>query len=218
MEDRETRKLDKFERQDAFMVDNAADFPNDSPGDKIITLMRADIALVRQYAAGQVGGVDTRSMHIVDKEDDLEELVRLMRLLDLAGDILADQYPGIENIFGVPRNRSEQSILAAARAQYDASEQYEAAIIEQEVPATFRADMLGLLDSIAAANQSADIAHEQGAGSTGGLKAAIARLDKNSKKLDAVNRIKYRNNPQKLAAWMIASHLERPPKKKKNES
>lgn len=212
MRDRERRKFDKFERSDAFMVDNAADHPKDSLGDKIVKLMRGDIALVRQYAAGQMGGVDERAMHVEDKQDDLDDLIAILKLLDLAGDGLADEFPGIENIFGVPRNRSEQSILAASRSQYDSSEQYEADIIEQGLQETFRADMLTLINRIEAKNQAADIAGEQSTGATGGLKAALSRLTQNSKKLDAHLRIKYRNDPVKLSAWRRANHLERDPK------
>lgn len=211
MEAKEMRKFDRGEREEAFMTDNADDFPKDSPGDKVIKLMRDDIALVRQYAAGQAGGTDERAQHVDEKDDLMDELMNTMRLLDYAADAQADEFPGIENLYGLPRNRSEQSILAAARAQYDASAQHEAGMIEYDLPQTFRADMLDLINRINQANQSADIAGEHGTGSTGGLKAAISRLNKNSKKLDRISRIKYRNDPEKLAAWIRASHLERDP-------
>ncbi len=32
------RRLDKYQREIAYMTDNAADFPRDSPGDKAVKL------------------------------------------------------------------------------------------------------------------------------------------------------------------------------------
>lgn len=212
MEDREQRKLDRAERQAAYMAANAADYVANSPGARVAALMVADIVAVRDLAAGQTGGASERSQHVNSKRDDLDDLKELMRLLDRAGDALEDEFSGIENLFGLPRNRNEHSILAAAQAQYEASAQYEAALIEYDLPAAFRAEMRDLMDDINAANQAADASGTAGAGSTGGLKATIERLNQNSKKLDNINHNKLRNDPAKLAAWIVASHLERAPK------
>lgn len=213
MEDREQRKLDRAERQAAYMAANAGDYAADSPGARVAAQMAVDIAAVREFAAGQMGGGRERSQHISSKLDDLDELIELMRMLDRAGDALEDEFPGIENLFGLPRNRNESSLIAAAQAQYEASEQYEAALIEYDLPKTFRAAMLGLMNDINAANQAADASGTAGAGSTGGLKAAIERLSAGSKKLDSINFNKLRDNPAKLAAWTTATHLERNPQR-----
>lgn len=215
MNAKEARKFDKYERETAFMDANRELYPAGSPGTLIADLMRPDILLVRQYAAGQISGVDERSMHIEGKQDDLDDLIDIMKQMDNAAVFLADEHPGIENVFGVPRNRSERSILAAARAQHDLSEQYETAmkpLIAE--PADFRGEMLTLINNIDAANAAADVSGGESVGSTGGLKDALARLGKNSKKLDAVNRNKFRRDPVKLAEWLTASHLERDPRRK----
>ncbi len=213
MEDKERRKFDRAERQAAYMAANAADYAAKSPGEKVAAQINADIVLVREFAAGQTGGGRERSQHISSKHDDLDDLKELMKMLDRAGDALEDEFPGIENLFGLPRNRNEANILAAAQAQYQASEQYEAALIEYDLPATFRAGMLQLIDRINAANNAADTSGTMSAGSTGGLKAAVERLNQNSKKLDSINRNKLRDDPAKFAAWTTANHLERDPQR-----
>ena len=213
MEDRERRKLDRAERQAAYMAANAADYAANSPGAKVVASVNADIAAVRNFAAGQTGGERERSQHISSKHDDLDDLKELMLMLDRAGDALADEFPGIENLFGLPRNRNEKSLLAAAQAQYDESEKYKDSLVEYDLPTTFRADLLALINSINQANSAADTSGAVGTGSTGGLKAAIERLDQHSKKLDSINRNKLRDNPAKLAAWTSANHLARDPQK-----
>lgn len=47
---------------------------------------------------------------------------------------------------------------------------------------------------------------------TGGLFDAAHRGMANGRKLNAIVRVKYDNDPQKLAAWTVASHLEKAPK------
>ena len=163
------------------------------------------------FAAGQTGGADSKAQHIENKTDDLNELKELMQMLDRAADALADDAPGIENLFGLPRNRSEQSILAAARAQYAAAEQYESQLKEYDLPADFRQQMQTLIQNIEAANNQADASGETRSGSTSGLKAVLDRLAALSRKLDAINRNKFRSDPAKMGAWLTASHLEREP-------
>ena len=218
MRDRDVRQLDKHERQSAFATENAADFPAGSRGERLMKLMRDDIALIKRAAAGQISGAGERAQQIETKEEDLEDLMEWLKLLDYAADMLADDFPGIENLFGVPRNRSEQSIVAAGRSQHDLSAQYEAAMIEEDVPATFRSQMKTLIERIEQRNESADIAGENSSGSVAEINAAMSRLAKNSKKFDALCRIKYRGNAAKMGAWERANHLERDPKGNKSSN
>lgn len=212
MEDRERNKLDKYERQAAYMQDNAADYAPGSRGGVIAPLFAAEIANAKALAAAHVGGTGGRAQQISIKDDLLDDLKRLMQRLDRAADVVADDFPGVEHLFGLPRNRNEHSIMTAARAQYDASATYEAAFIECDLPADFRASMHDLIAQIDAANAAADVAGEHGAGSTNAFKVSMEKLGKYSRTLEAVNHNKLESNPQKMGAWLTASHLERAPK------
>ena len=132
-------------------------------------------------------------------------------MLDRAADAISDDAPGIENLFGLPRNRSEQSILAHARAQHAAADQYEAQLKEYDSPSDFRQEMLTMIENVEAANNSADASGETRSGSTSGLKAVLDRLAALSKKLNAVNLNKFRSAPAKMGAWLTASHLAHDP-------
>lgn len=212
MRDNERRKLDKYERELAYIKANAADYAKNSPADKIIVQFADAIAQVKTLAAQQFTGADGKAQHIDAKADYLQDLKDLMKMLDRAADALGDEVEGIENIFGLPRNRSEQSLLAAARAQYEAAAKYEKQLIEYDLPADFRAEMKTAIENIETANANADVSNTIGTGATSGLKALMSNLGAMSKKLDSVNRNKHRNNPTKLGAWITASHLERAPK------
>ncbi|MDQ2746234.1 MAG: hypothetical protein M3T96_03135, partial [Acidobacteriota bacterium] len=55
---------------------------------------------------------------------------------------------------------------------------------------------------------------EKHGAATGGMNAAFRQTMELSSRRDKRIRLKYRRNPAKLAAWEIASHLDRAPKGK----
>lgn len=214
MEDSTRRKLEKFERQEAFMVDNAADFPVGTPGNAAAVVNRAIIAEMNSLAAEQVSGGSSAAQAVGNKDEDLDELWQMLKNINRAANAFEDEIEGSDLKFRLPRNRSEQNILATARAFYADSETLVETFVEYGLKGHFR-DALG--DKIASIDEQgahADSSVEQRAGATGGLIESARRGMANSRKMDAIVRIKYAENPQKLAAWTVASHLERAPKPK----
>lgn len=70
--------------------------------------------------------------------------------------------------------------------------------------------------AIAAADAAADsaVSHVgQRAAATGGLFDAARRGMSLSRKLNSIVQIRYADDPAKLAAWTVASHLERLPRR-----
>ena len=104
--------------------------------------------------------------------------------------------------------------LAAARNFHTASAPYQAQFEDYDLPPTFRADGMTIITAIEAAQAAADTGTEQTGGATGGIAAAIKEMSRLMNKLNAIVKNKYAENPQKLAAWTIASHLEAAPKNK----
>lgn len=212
MKDSIRRKQDKFERQDAFMIENKADFPVGSPGQLAAVVNSGVIGEINSLAAEQVSGGSSAAQAIGNKDDDLDEIREMTRNMNRAANAFEDEEPGSNLKFRLPRNRSEQNILATARAYHTDSEPLNETFIEYGLAADFRAALLAKITSIEQRNAKADTSVEQRAGATGGLTDAARRGMANSRKLDAIVRIKYADNPQKLAAWTVASHLERAPK------
>lgn len=214
MENSTRRKLEKFERQEAFMVDNAADFPVGAVGNTAAVVNRAIIAEMRALAAEQVSGGSSAAQAVGNKDEDLDELWQMMKNMNRAANAFEDEIEGSDLKFRLPRNRSEQNLLATARAYYTDSETLVETFIEYGLKPNFR-DALGeKITSITEQSSHADASVEQRAGATGGLLDAAQRGMANSRKMDAIVRIKYAENPQKLAAWTVAAHLERAPKPK----
>lgn len=213
MEDSTRRKLDKFERQDVFMVESAADFPAGSPGDDVAVVNRNIVTEMNTLAAQQISGGSSAAQSFGNKEEDLDELLVMLRNMNRAANAFEVEVPGSNLQFRMPRNRSEQNLLATARAFQTDAAPLEAKFIEYGLADDFLDQLFGKINDIEQGGAQADSGVGQRAASTAGLLDAARRGMANSRRMDAIVRIKYANNPQKLAAWTVASHLERAPKK-----
>lgn len=217
MKDIERRKLEKLEREEVFLKDNVADFPADSPGGKALAELSAVIAEIRTLAAEQVSGASSARQHVGVKDEEVDALMQLIRNINRAAKAFEGEIPGSDLKFRLPRNRSEQNILATARAFLTDAEPLKAKFIEYGLAADFLDKLQALIEAVDERSAAADSAGEQQSGATGGLAEAVRNGMNISRRLDAIVRIKYENNAAKLAAWTVASHLERTPKKKKDE-
>jgi hypothetical protein len=203
------RKLNKYQAETAYMTDNAADFPKNSPGDKTVQRFAETITLIETLAGQQMSQVLRQNIGI--KDNALDRLIKHLRKMNRAAAALAEEFDGIEDRFRLPRNRSEEVWLAAARAFYTDSAPFEVAFQDFDLLPGFRDELLALIADVETATTERDIAGEQKGGATGGLVAAFSEAGRLSRRLNAIVRNKYADNAQKLAAWTIASHLEAAP-------
>lgn len=194
------------------MTDNAADFPVGSKGKECADVEAAIIEEMRARAGEQLSGTGAARQSTSDKADDLDDLSELIRHINLAANAFESPEPGSDKMFRLPRNRSQQNLLATARAFHADATPMAATFVEYGLPANFLETLQALIDEIDAAGFAAASGTEQQAGATAGLMDAARRGTDNSRRLDAIVRIKYNADPQKLAAWTVASHLERAPK------
>lgn len=214
MRDVERRKLEKFERQQAFFTDNAADFPAGTPGGDVAATNAAIVDEMHALSGDQFSESGEGRQATSDKDELFDDLLQALRNINRAANAFEDEIPGSDQMFRLPRNRSESNLLAAAQAFHADAAPLKSKFIEYGLGNGFLDELQALITEIEAANQRGDSSGEQRAAATAGLKDAAARGMANSRRADAIVRIKYASNPQKLAAWTVASHLERAPKKK----
>lgn len=214
MEASQQRKLNRAQAESAFVADNAADFPKGSPGAATAAALDAQIVRVTTLAAEQSS--QARRSNTGIKGDLFDDLELWMRKINRAAIALDDEIPGIRELFRMPRVRSEENRLATARNFHTASAAYQEQFEDYDLPSDFRAEGMTLISEIEAAQAAADTSEERTGGATGGLVAAFQEIGRLTNKLDAVVKNKYAANPQKLAAWAIASHLEAAPQRTKS--
>lgn len=218
MHDAHRRRMDKFDREDVFMTENAADFPAGSPGAVVTGQIKANTAQILTADAEQTSGFDDKNQALAVKGDDRDVLIDNLESIVLAAKGIGDEIPGIAEKYRMPEARSDQNLIAKANSFYADSEADEAKFIEFGLEEDFRAELKTAREEFETSADAADAALEEHSEATGTLDTLFRETMILSRKREAIVKIKYRNNPGKLAAWTVASHLERPPKKaKKNE-
>jgi hypothetical protein len=213
MNDNETRNRQKFVRVCDFGEAHTNDFATGSLGQQQFDALRAVVAEIDGHAMSEVSargdarqGTQTRSQGRESLRDALEAINRTARAM-------ADEVPGIENKFRMPRGNNDSQLINVARAFHADATPLKTQFIAHELPADFLED----LQADIAALESAISDQSSGVGShvaaSAAIDDAIARGIEIVRKLDAIVRNKYANNPAVLAEWTSASHTERAPRR-----
>jgi len=79
------------------------------------------------------------------------------------------------------------------------------------MPATLVADLQVQVAAIGTVSDTHEVSREQGVLSTAQITSLVREGRKQRNYLDAIFRTVYANNPDKMAAWASASHVEHDP-------
>lgn len=213
MQDTHNRRREMFARVKDFGVAHASDFSPTSLATDLFTALSGVLTQLSSHAAEEASGrgsakegTTTRAVAREALREDLEAINRTARAM-------AEDIPGINDKFRLPRVGNDQNLLSAARAFANDAAPLTAQFREHEMPADFLTDLAADIASLEAA-----ISHQ--AGGVGDHIAAGAAIDETVekgvvfvKKLDAIVRNKFANNPATLAEWTSASHTERAPRR-----
>lgn len=213
MNDSQRRKMDKIDREEAFFTDNAADFPANSTADDFTQQIAAEKAKILGFDAQQTSGFDDKRQAQSIYDDHRDELIDLINLFVLAASIVDDEIPGTAEKYKKPYPRTDQHLIAKATSFHTDSTAIKAQLIAAGIPEPDFGRLLTVRDAFQQAALVHDSAEEHHAEATGGMNAAFRTMMDLSRRRGKYVLMKYRDNPAKLAAWTVASHLERAPKR-----
>lgn len=213
MNDSNRRKLDKIDREDVMIADNAADFPAGSKVAEITAAIALEKAKFLAFDAQQTSGFDDkrRAQAIYDTHRD--ELVDLLEEFVDAANIVDDDIPGTAAKYKMPRPRNDANLIAKATSFFNDSADIETELEDGGLRHGGRDMLITIRDAFQQAAAEHDSSEEKHAEGTGGMNDSMRKMMSNSRRRDKRVRMKYRDNAAKLAAWTVASHLDRAPKK-----
>lgn len=229
MNSRELARFDTFKRVSVFAVNNANDFKPTPPATDteeqdlfealgtvadgedgtaessvIGNLIRA--ARDQQSGAGDYhGGTTAKS---VQRDGLLAELRKFNR--SAAAIATAQEKPEIMGSFRIPHGTNDQVMVARAGAFADAAEELKTEFLKLRHPANFITALRKRAADFEAAAGEQQGGLQDRAGATATIDDLIDQGLKILKRLDAIMHNLYEGNPQKLAAWLTASNIERP--------
>ena len=215
MNDRDRRRYEMLQRVHQFGLDNATDFPVASIGALQFAVVTARLGDADTKGAAQQAGFGQSKSSFESKAtirgnllEDMSDISRTARSMEPAFD-------GISDMFQMPRNRTDQNVLAVARAFFTNSADHETDFVAYGLPSSFRDDLNTTADSFEASFGATGTATDAHVAATAEIAEAIRLGVSAVRILDGVVRNKYASNTGKLAAWTSASHVEKDPKKAK---
>jgi hypothetical protein len=213
MNDLERRRYNMLVRVRDFGAENITDFPSDTIGNTNFGIVNTVVDELETQSATQTSGITKQ--HTSSKASIRSELRQNLRAINITAQSMSVDNPSLIEIFRMPRIDNDQQLLAKARSFVT-----EANLLKNQFVAFGMSDNF-INDLEADITSFEQVMTEQGTsidtrvGATAAIDDAIDRGLKAVKRLNAVVRNKYANNPAKFAAWISASHVERPPRKKK---
>ena len=218
MNDSHRRKLDKFDREDVMVADNAADFPEGSKVFELTASIAEEKVRFLDFDAQQMSGFAGKRGAQDIYDDQRDDLIDLLEEYALAAAAIDDEIPGTAERLKMPRLRNDGNLIAAATSFFNDSADIKSELEEAGVRPGARAMLATFRDAFRQTAARRDSSEEKHAEATGGMNDAMQKMMNYSRSRDKFIRLKYRNNPAKLAAWTVASHLDRTPKSSSKET
>ena len=209
MDARERVRYDMFVRVDEFGRTNAADFPAGGIAAAQFAVIAAVVAEIQRLIGDQTASRDTARFTFNSKATARENLREEMSDIGETARSMVYAIPGIDLKFRLARTRNDADLLAAARAFYQNSEEYQAQFVEFGLPATFRAELNAAVEAFEASLNPPGAAIDQQVEATADVGEAVRRGMQAVRTLEGVVKNKYRSNTGKLTAWLSASHIEK---------
>jgi hypothetical protein len=218
MNDRENRRRQMFVDVQEFGREHAADFPAAGVAGQLFATLTAVIDQLNGHAAFQSSsdgaarqGTATRSQAREAVRDHLDAINRTARAM-------ADQVSGLDDKFRLPRVTNDQTLMSTARAFLADAEPLSAQFIAHELPADFLQDLNANIDAFELATQAQSSGLGQRVAAGAAIDSAVDNGVAAVRKLGALVKNKYTNNPAVLAQWTSVSHTERNPRRKPSET
>ena len=217
MKDTERRRYEMLVRVRDFLGTRTASFPPATMGGQLFAALAGIVEELDTHATAQMSSHSAAMQSTTTKataraalREDLEAIARTARVMAL-------DTPGLEDRFRLPRNNNDQMLLSAARAFAADALPLKAQFIQHELPANFLEDLNADIADFEQAISNQGINTESQVAATEAIDSAIERGLTTVRKLHAVVRNKFADDAATLAAWLSASHVERPPRTKKPE-
>lgn len=208
------RRTNKIDSERVFLIDSKADFPVGSPVAVISEEIDSKMEKALQLDADLTSALGDKAQALEIKEDCRDDLLgEIEDVVTGAIGVGDGEVPGITTKFKMPYPRTEQNIIACADSTRADAAQYEAKLVLAGVEAGFLDRLLNGRIAFQNARDNAASAIEEHAEAVGALAALFREIMALSRRRDAMVKLKYKNNPGKLAAWKVASHLEKAPKR-----
>jgi len=216
MNDRVRRRYEMLIRVVRFGETYASHFLPASRGGELFALIASATARVESQTTTQAASQVTVKQQTLSKGLIRDRLIEEMEAINLTARAMVGKVPGLENRFRMPHNVSNQDLLTAARLFAQDALAFKDEFIRRAMPVTFIEDLNDLIHEYSEALADREQSTGAQVSATVARDEAIEQAMDAVRELNAVVRNSLRGDRAALAEWQSASHIERPPQRRKD--
>ncbi len=209
MDDRDLRSYEMVTRVRDFGAEETASFPATTLGGELFAQVGAAATELAAHVARRISGSTDARQGTASKAVAREALRAKLEMIRRTARSMSVTMGGLDQKFRIPRNMSDQELLGTAQSFSLDAAPLKADLIRFALPANFLTE----LDAQIAAFESAVNSQHAGRGrqvsATAGIDDALERALAAVRQLDAIVRNTFHDDPQRLAAWESARHIQR---------
>lgn len=213
MNDKNRRVSALATSMDGFFEGLEADFPANSIAGQRIAAMAGLVVRIDELASRQAQERGAAKAATERKNTSGEEIKRRMKEMRSTAISVETVQPGVSQNFNLPASQSEESWLETARAFVAAGTTFKPLFISRAMPDDFLEGLASAVENFESAVEDYNLHARNASAATAMLEDTCSQVLAIKRELDPIVRNKYRNDPEKLAQWESASHLERPAKR-----
>jgi len=221
MDDLEKRQTDMILRVNNFGAENAAALAVNALAVEAFGKISNFVALLEDKGETRSSATETKFSKSTHRRLNRSELYAdLSAISRIAADIEKNN-PDFDNVFNLPRNnRNDATLLEISRAIHTNASPpaIKNLLTDYGLPPDFLDDLQDRTDAFEAAISQQDSANRERIGANSAIDDIIDETLRAVGTLKVVVPNIFRNDAGKLADWTAASHVEKPPKKKKDET
>jgi hypothetical protein len=203
-----TRTQETFLRVQRFLSERASAFPAGSLGAELFEEINSVVQTLNEALTSQTSGLNSAQQATAAREAARQTLRADVQAITRTARAMALDTPGLENKFRLPRSGSDQALLFAARAFLTDAVPLKAEFIRYGLPASFIDDLRAHVADLEQAMGEQNTGRGAHVTATATIEPTIEGGMNAMRKLDAVVRNKFRDDPATLAAWESARHIE----------
>ena len=210
MNDTQRFIAEMFMRVSEYGVAETAEFPSTTLGGRLFAELNVVRAELDAQAAHQSSGRSSSKQGTTSKAEARENLHEDLDAMGRTARAMGEDTPGLEDKFRRPRGGiTDQALLALGRAAATDAVEFKERFIEYGLPADFLEDLNADIAAFEAAINAQETGRRKRVTATAAIDEIIERGMKIVRRLDAIVRNRFRDDPARLAAWLSARHVER---------
>jgi hypothetical protein len=194
------------------------DLPANSEGAAAAAGLRAQYDIIIAESAAQSGFGGTAQQGSAQRAVARQNIRNYLSTLARTAASIARRNPGFDRNYPSPSGKNDNALLADARAVAQKALTDKQAFIGRGLTVEYLEAGTNFIEAFDTSLDTSYQALAQRGAATGSKDNAYDLADEFFDVLDDFVRNYYRSQPQKLAAWKIASHIERSPRRNSSET